>query len=163
MNKILRNAVALLIVANGISLMTASANAQTSWRSVTDAGGCTWARVQFVNQSAQTTYWVIWNGRAAIDSTDTSAVTDSDYDWDGVVNAGETRYVWVYGFGISGASPNIGSASGTVGGYQGTNTLTDAGDGEWVVTIAADGTVTAAVAPGAVYDAPSRSGTISLP
>lgn len=130
--------------------------AQT-WLGVPDAAGCTWARVKIVNLSTNEVDWAISNCRTAIESTDNSVVTDAFRDWDGVVPAGEARYVWIYGL-LSGEI-NMATAGGTATGYSGYIAPSDAGNGELVLTVDANGAVAALVEP-ATYDVPTRSGTM---
>lgn len=128
-----------------------------SWRGVQDADGCTWARVKFVNTSDQPSSWAVWNGRAAVDSTVDTAVTDQEQNWDGVVNPGETRYVWIYG--VLAGDVNIANTDGGPSAlYPGANTPVDGADGELAVTIATDGTVTTSIEAGASYEIPTHTG-----
>lgn len=133
-----------------------SAEAAT-WRGVTDANGCSWARINIVNNSSADTTWAISNCRTAIGSTSDAAQTDAEQDWSGVVAANSSAYVWVYGL-ISG-DVNVSTAGGTASGYNGYASLDYAGDGEWVINVDANGDVTASV-EAASYGAPAQSGTL---
>jgi hypothetical protein len=134
----------------------ASAQAQ-GWLAVTDAEGVTWARIKIVNGSGEDASWVVSNGRTAVASTSGAAETDAGADWDGVVAAGSTEYVWVYG--LPGGDINVTTSGGTASGYHAHATPESSGDGEWVIAVDAAGDVTGAIEP-ASYDVPSHTGTL---
>ena len=140
----------------GLVAGAVDASAQ-SWRGVSSVDGITWARVLIVNNSPDVSNWGLWNCRTAVDSSGTTALTDQELNWDGVVNPGETRYVWVYSTAF--VDVNIGSAGGTDTGLQTSDAMVDSGDSDLVITIAADGTMTSSLAAGATYDAPTHSGS----
>jgi hypothetical protein len=153
------NKVHKLSFITGIALLVSAISSfGQSWRAVQDANGWTWARVTLVNQSGMACNWAVWNCRAAVDSTATAANTDADLNWDGVLNPGETRYVWLYVMyaadGIPGGA-HIASAGGGQSGYSAAYAPSLAGDGEWVITVASDGTVAETIATGATYTAPT--------
>ena len=156
MSSQLKRNVALFVTVLALGLGTASAFGQT-WRAVQDSGGWTWARVTFVNQSTNTSNWAVWNCRASVSSSATAATTDPVLNWDGVVNAGETRYVWLYVMGAFGDDAHIDSGDGGGSSYRGAFQPSPAGDSEWVITIATDSSVSAVLAPGAAYSAPVHS------
>jgi hypothetical protein len=145
-----------LVIACALGLSAAPGFAQT-WRAVQDTKGWTWARVMFVNQSTNAANWTVWNCRATVSSTAKTATTDPVLNWDGVVNPGETRYVWLYVMGAFSDDAHIDSGDGGASSYRGAYTPSPAGDSEWVITLAADSTVTARLASGASYQAPSRT------
>jgi hypothetical protein len=126
-----------------------------SWRGVRDATGCTWARVKFVNNSSQVSNWIFGQCRVARNSTAASAVTDQSFDGDGAVDPGATRYVWVYG--VLSGDVEIANADGGISAYRGAYTPSNTGDGELVVTVAEDGTVSAHL-EAAAYTIPAHSG-----
>jgi hypothetical protein len=145
-----------LIAALAFGICAAQSFGQ-QWRAVTDASGCTWARVKFVNQSDQPSHWTIWNGRAALDSTATTAVTDHESNWDGIVYPGETRYVWIYGRLAGEVNiANIDGGPSTY--YPGAHLPVEGADAELLITIAGDGTVSATLEPGASYTVPAYTG-----
>ena len=127
------------------------------WRGTTDANNCVWARIRIDNLSSNDTTWVISNARSALASSADAAATDAQLDWDGVVPAGASSYIWVYGH-IS-SEVTVGTADGTVTGYHAAALPESAGDGEWVITVDAAGSVTGILEP-ASYGVPSRSGTM---
>jgi hypothetical protein len=133
-----------------------SASAAT-WRGVQEASGCSWARIKISNNSDVETTWTISNCRTATASASDAAETDAEQDWNGVVAANSTAYVWVYGL-ISG-DINVSTAGGTVSGYNGSASLDYAGDGEWAITVDALGNVTADV-EAATYSVPAHVGTL---
>lgn len=156
MSSRLRHSVAVMIVVLALGLGGASGSAQT-WRAAQDARGWTWARVTFVNQSTNASNWTVWNCRAAVSSSATAATIDPVLNWDGVVNPGETHYVWIYVMGAFSDEAHIDSGDGGASSYRGAYTPSLAGDGEWVITLATDSTVTATLVPGASYEAPAHA------
>ncbi len=126
-----------------------------SWRAVQDANGWTWARVSFVNQSTNASHWAVWNCRTAVASSAAAATVDPVLNWDGVVNAGETKTVWVYVMGPVSDSAHIDSADGGISAYLGAQQAVLSGDSEWVITIGADSAVSGALVTGASYGAPA--------
>ncbi len=151
-----RRSLACLAIVCALALGAAPGFAQT-WRAAQDANGWTWARVTFVNQSTNASNWAVWNCRATVSSTVKAATTDPVSNWDGVVNPGETRYVWLYVMGAFSDDAHIDSGDGGASRYRGAYTPSLAGDSEWVITLAADSTVTATLAPGATYGAPNHT------
>lgn len=138
-------------------MMTGGACWAQSWLAVMDGYGCTWARIRIVNLSASDVGWTFNNCRTAIESTADSAVTDALADWDGQVPTGEARYVWVYGL-LSG-DIEVSTAGGTDAAFLERFAFDYAGDNELVLTVGADGVVTASLEP-ASYVAPAQSGTM---
>ena len=65
-------------IAGTVLMCLATVGFGQSWRAVQGANGWTWARVTFVNQSADTLNWGVSNCRAAVDSTASQATTDPD-------------------------------------------------------------------------------------
>jgi hypothetical protein len=129
------------------------------WLGVLDAEGRTWARIKFVNQSASPSNWAISNCRAAVSSDEAAASTDAVADWDGVVDAGATEYVWIYGF-LSG-DVSVDSADGGASAFNGVaSPAGDGASGEWVITIANDGSVTASIDTVVPYGVPSVTGDL---
>jgi hypothetical protein len=134
-----------------------------------DADGKIWARVRFINDSSLETYWNVWNCRTAVESTAGTAVTDFSGGWDTIVEAGASEYVWVYGDVTerdeAGAVINVlnlevGIASDDGITYRATSVPVDGGDGELVITIAPDGSISASIDTTAgSYGPPSRSGS----
>jgi len=139
--------------------LSSVASLEASWRGVADGNGYTWARIKFVNLSANDTAWILSNCRAAISSTESAADTDASSDWSGTVPAGAQVYVWVFGY--EGIDATVASAGGTESGYNASAQPDAGGDGEWVITIAADGNVTGAIEP-ASYGLPSQTGTMPV-
>lgn len=125
---------------------------------VTDAEGFTWARVAIVNNSETDSNWSISGGRTAIASTDSAAEVDAQFDWDGVVAAGSSEYVWVYGRDL--AEVVIANADGGVAEFYGTTAVDGAGDGEVVVVVNADGTTAVSVEAVDAYSAPAVTGAL---
>ena len=150
MNRIIKS----IILFAGL-IATAGVSSGQNWRAVQDPSGITWGRIRIVNESANVSNWSISNCRPAVSSTETVAVTSQELNWDGVVHAGETYYVWVYGVAIS--TVNIANADGGASAYVGEHALASDGDGELVITIAADGAVTTMI-ESASYIAPNYSG-----
>lgn len=148
--------VLMFVIVLGASVVATHA---ADWRAVVDGNGCVWARVFFVNNSAADSNWIIRNCRTAISSSDSAAVTDAELDWDGVVPAGAMMPVWVYGF-LQEAYIDVANADGGASTYDGSATLVEEGDGELVITIAVDGTVSVEVQAVTPYGAPSQSGTM---
>jgi len=141
-------------------VMTMSATAY-QWLSVQDADGITWARITFVNHSSEASNWAVWNCRTAVDSDADWAETDALSDWDGIVEAGVIRYVWVYGY-LDG-DVYIANTDGDESSHMAAATLDAAGNAEWVVTIAADRTVTSELLPVQPYSAPAQAGDLPEP
>ena len=151
MKKVLSGLVFVLI-----ALFAASVQAAT-WHGITDENGLTWARLKIVNESASDSSWIVSNCRTAIASDQDAAETDASQDWSGLVAAGATAYVWVYG--DSAGEISVASAGGTESGYN-IDVATDAaGDGELVITVDADGAVTGDIVTSS-YDLPSQVGTL---
>jgi hypothetical protein len=150
-----RFAAAVLAVALGIVTMAADA---ATWRGVTDDSGLTWARIRIVNASGQDSNWSISNCRTAINAGHDAAVTDASLNWNGVVAAGASTYVWVYG--VLNGDVLLDNADGGASALAVAASPVDGGDGEWVVSIAADGSVTTYIEAAASYGIPSRTGTL---
>jgi len=137
--------------------ISALSSQAATWLGVQDSSGCTWARVKIINDSTSDSSWIISNCRTAVASGQNSAETDSNQDWSGLVSAGTTAYVWIYG--VSAGEVSIASAGGTESGYNAVATTDEAGDGEWVITVDAEGTVSGGIVT-ASYGLPSQSGTM---
>ena len=152
----MRSGIAMAALVCAILFSFAGAGYAASWRGVVDANGCTWARVRIENLSTNDTSWMIANCRTAVSSSEDTATTDAAQDWDGTVAAGAATDVWIYG--ILAGDVNVSTANGTASGYNAFATPDIAGDSEWVITVAADGTVSAAVEP-AAYGVPAQFGT----
>jgi hypothetical protein len=127
------------------------------WRGVVDDGGATWARIKIVNSSAEDTAWTFSNCRTAIAAASDTAETDAELDWEGLVPAGSTATVWVYGL-LSGQI-NVATADGTVSGFYGLKETDPLGNNEWVIMVDADGAVTDQMDP-ASYDLPLQTGSL---
>ncbi len=127
-------------------------------RGVLDAEGFTWARVAIVNNSEADSNWSVSGGRTAIASTDSSAEVDQQFDWDGVVAAGSSEYVWVYGRDLT--EVVVANADGGVAEFYGTTAVDGAGDGEIVIVVNADGTTAVSVEASDAYASPSVTGTL---
>jgi len=150
MNRVLRGVLFVLIT------LVASAVQAASWLAIEDSSGVTWARVLIVNDSETDSNWSLSGCRTAVASDAETAETDAEFDWDGVVEAGTSEYVWVYGSEIS--EINIANADGDASAFIGSELLDAAGDGELVIAIATDGTSSVAVEAGAAYSAPVVTG-----
>ncbi len=131
-----------------------------AWRGAQDANGMTWARITFVNESAEDSTWAVWNCRTAVNSGADWAITDATSDWDGVVPAGTVQHVWVYGY-LDG-EVFIGNSDGDESTHQGGALLDPNGSAEWVVTVAPDRTVTSVLSP-AAYGVPAHEGDLPNP
>jgi hypothetical protein len=150
MNRAIRGLLFVLIT------LVASAVQASSWLAIEDSSGVTWARVLIVNNSESDSNWSLSGCRTAVASDAESAETDAEFDWDGVVEAGTSEYVWVYGSEIS--EINIANADGDASAFLGSELLDAAGDGELVIAVSAEGTSSVAVEAGASYSAPVVSG-----
>ena len=135
-----------------VSLVFVSETFAQSWRSVDDSEGCTWARVIVVNQSEVDSNWSLSGCRTAVASGADTATVDAEFDWDGVVEAGTSEYVWIYGSGIG--EINIANADGDASAFLGAETLDAIGGGELTIVIAADGTSSVSVEEASAYTAP---------
>lgn len=132
-------------------------------RGVMDTNGTMWVRIKLENSSPSPVTFAIWDCRTAVDSTDTTAVTDFSGGPGPTVNPGETRVVWLYG-GVVSVDADTGEvttsdldikiASQDAITYSGSCTPQDGADGEWVVTIAADGSMSESLELGATYVVP---------
>ena len=92
-------------------------------------------------------------------STETAADTDASSDWSGTVPAGAQVYVWVFGY--EGIDATVASAGGTESGYNASAQPDESGDGEWVITIAADGNVSGNTELSS-YGLPNQTGTMPV-
>jgi hypothetical protein len=146
-------AVAIAMVITG-----AAASHAADWRGATDASGLTWARIRIDNQSAQASNWSISNCRTATSAGHDAAVTDASLNWNGVAAPGASTYVWVYG--VLSGDVLLDNADGGASALAVAASPVDGGDGEWVVSIAADGSVTTYIEAAASYGIPSRTGTL---
>lgn len=150
----------------GVALC-ATAQAAT-WRGVIDDDGTIWARVKIVNESGWAVSLAVWNCRTAVFSTEDSAETSLDENWDAEVEAGTTEYVWVYGgvrtvdgetgeVSTSDLAVNISSDDGVA--YRAEFVPAEDGDGEWVITVNADGEISGDIETVAVpYGQPTLLG-----
>lgn len=148
-------ATALAAIVLSVAAMTANA---TAWRGITDESGLTWARIRIVNQSSHVSNWSISNCRTATSSGPAAALTDSVLNWNGAVGAGESTYVWVYG--VLDSAVYLDNADGGNSAYGAASEPIEGADGEWVVSIAPDGTVSTFIEPVNPYGLPNQSGTL---
>lgn len=140
-------------------LLAASMSAQAAeWRGITDSEGFTWARVLIVNNSAQVSTWSISNCRTARVSADNSADVHPQSNWDGKVEAGLVEYVWVYARNL--ADVLIVNADGGDAQFMETFSPAEQGDGEIVLIIAADGSLSSAAVEPALYELPVVTGAM---
>ena len=145
----------LWIVALAMSTITAHA---ATWQSAQDESGCTWARALIVNDSAADSNWSLSGCRTATSSDADAATIDPLVDWDGIVEAGTSEYVWVYGTGIGDIS--IANADGDASAYLGSAPLDDIRDGELVIVVSSDGTSSVSVEIASAYAAPAVTGEL---
>lgn len=151
----------MLVGACGVMLVMTVGVFASGWLSVYDSTGITWARIKFVNESSDASNWAVWNCRTAVYSDAGYAQTDAVADWDGIVNAGEIQYVWVYGFLDS--EVYIANTDGDESSHQAVASLDPNGSSEWVVTIHSDRTVTSTLEPVQPYGAPAQEGALPEP
>lgn len=127
-----------------------------TWLGVEDSSGFTWARALIVNNSDVDSNWSLSGCRTAVSSDADMATVDAEFDWDGVVAAGSSEYVWVYGRDIS--EINVANADGDASAYLGSELLDASGDGELVIVVSAEGISSVSVEAVDSYAAPIVTG-----
>lgn len=136
--------------------ITAHSVQAATWLALQDSSGVTWARALIINNSDADSNWSLSGCRTAVASTADSAEVDQEFDWDGVVEAGTSQYVWIYGRDID--EVNIANADGDASAYLGSAVLDGAGDGELVIEVSEAGTSSVTVEAGASYASPIVTG-----
>jgi len=127
-----------------------------TWLAVQDSSGVTWARALIINDSEADSNWSLSGCRTAVASDADTAEVDPEFDWDGVVAAGTSQYVWIYGKEIS--EVNIANADGDASAYLGSELLDESGDGELVILVSEEGTSSVSVEASESYASPIVSG-----
>jgi hypothetical protein len=147
-----RSSLVVVVALAGAALMSLAATASAAWRGVTDAQGCTWARVRIVNDSSTDSNWSLSNCRTAVESTETTATVDADSDWSGLVPAGTETVVWVYGQDL--VQVNVANADGGTSSYFNQASILEGGDGELVILVGNDGSPLVSIEPTDAYTVP---------